>query len=327
MRNGDFTPSRYDAQKDAVNLVCSAKTQSNPESCIALMSMAGKTPEVLVTLTQDLSKVLSTCQDAKIYGKTDFSTSMQIAQLALRHRQNKHQHPRIIAFIGSPLSETKEELSALGKRLKKNGVAVDIINFGEISENSEKLDIFLNDVNNNDESHLLTVPSGPHVLSDIILQSPIIGEGNSGNVYGSEFINPDTDPDLAMALKLSLEEEKQRQEREKKSREDQSGGSTQTSGTTTTTTTANNNDINFEDDPELAEALALSMQTDKMDTSTTTTNNTSSTTNDTAFGDQDFINSTLSSLPGVDPSRIKNALESLQKKDDDKKDDQNKEQK
>ncbi|KAM9981219.1 hypothetical protein ACTFIY_003534 [Dictyostelium cf. discoideum] len=326
MRNGDFTPSRSEAQKDAVNLICASKTQSNPESAVSIMSMAGKKPEVLVTLTQELSKILSGAQELKINGKIDFSTTMQIAQLALRHRQNNHQHPRIIAFVGSPLKETKEELIQLAKRLKKNGVAVDIINFGEVTENSDKLEAFINDVNNNDESHLLTVPPGPHILSDIILQSPIV-ESGSGQ-FGSEFINADTDPDLAMALKLSLEEEKQRQERERKAREEANGGSTN-SGTTTTTTapTESNMDVNFEDDPELAEALALSMATDKMEVQSSNTNTDSQPpqqqqpTDDTsseAFKDQDFLNSTLNSLPGVDPNRIKNALENLSKKDEDK---------
>ncbi|KAF2076607.1 hypothetical protein CYY_002093 [Polysphondylium violaceum] len=324
MRNGDFSPSRYEAQKDAVNLICAGKTQSNPESCVAIMSMAGKTPEVLVTLTQELSKVLASCNDVKIYGKIDFSTSMQIAQLALRHRQNKHQHPRIVAFVGSPLKESKEELCALAKRLKKNSIAIDIINFGEITENTDKLEAFINDVNNNDESHIVTVPPGPHILSDIILQSPIIAEGTGQ--YGSEFINADTDPDLAMALKLSLEEEKQRQERERKAREEANPGSTTApSAPTTTSAPSISTDVQFEDDPELAEALALSMAdannsnntntSNNMDTSST--NNPSSTESD-ALRDQEFLNSTLNSLPGVDPNKIKNALEELSKKDEDK---------
>ena len=32
MRNGDFAPSRLEAQQDAVNLLAGAKTQSNPEN-------------------------------------------------------------------------------------------------------------------------------------------------------------------------------------------------------------------------------------------------------------------------------------------------------
>ncbi|KAI7686844.1 hypothetical protein KC353_g20440, partial [Hortaea werneckii] len=40
-RNGDYIPSRWEAQCDAANLLFHSKTQSNPESSVGLMSMAG----------------------------------------------------------------------------------------------------------------------------------------------------------------------------------------------------------------------------------------------------------------------------------------------
>ncbi|GAM17224.1 hypothetical protein SAMD00019534_003990, partial [Acytostelium subglobosum LB1] len=323
MRNCDFQPSRYDAQKDAVNLICAAKTQSNPESCVAILSMAGRSPEVLVTLTQDLSKILSSYNELKIQGTSDFTTSMQIAQLALRHRQNKNQHPRIVVFVGSPLKETKEELSVLAKRLKKNDIAVDIINFGEESVNVEKLDAFIKDVNKNDESHLLTVPAGPHILSDVIVESKIIVEGSG--TYGAQFINADTDPELALALKLSLEEEQQRVERERKSREGDKPGST---SETNTDVQMSSNDFNFSDDPDLQQALALSLEqqsSEPMQTDSNPPQQQQQQPSTDAFNDQEFLNSTLLNLPGVNPNdeRIKNAIQNLQKdekKDQDKKD-------
>ena len=41
-RNGDFTPTRFGAQADAVNLIFGAKTQSHPESTVGIMTLAGK---------------------------------------------------------------------------------------------------------------------------------------------------------------------------------------------------------------------------------------------------------------------------------------------
>jgi 26S proteasome regulatory subunit N10 len=41
-RNGDYTPTRFQAQAQAVSAVFSAKTDSNPESAVGLMTMAGK---------------------------------------------------------------------------------------------------------------------------------------------------------------------------------------------------------------------------------------------------------------------------------------------
>ena len=41
MRNGDYIPSRMDAQLDAAQILCNAKRQSNVENSVALMTMAG----------------------------------------------------------------------------------------------------------------------------------------------------------------------------------------------------------------------------------------------------------------------------------------------
>jgi len=42
IRNGDYTPTRFQAQSEAVSTVFTAKTDSNPESAVGLMTMAGK---------------------------------------------------------------------------------------------------------------------------------------------------------------------------------------------------------------------------------------------------------------------------------------------
>lgn len=42
MRNGDYTPSRFDAQSDAVNTIFQTKIDSNPENTVGLMTMAHK---------------------------------------------------------------------------------------------------------------------------------------------------------------------------------------------------------------------------------------------------------------------------------------------
>jgi hypothetical protein len=45
-RNGDYAPTRFQAQADAVNLLAGAKTQHHPENTVGVMTMAGKTPQV-----------------------------------------------------------------------------------------------------------------------------------------------------------------------------------------------------------------------------------------------------------------------------------------
>lgn len=126
-------------------------------------------------------------------------------QLALKHRQNRNQHQRIIVFVASPLETDEKTLVKLAKKLKKNNVAVDIINFGEEAENTSRLEAFINNVNNNDNSHLVTIPPGPHILSDMLISTPIVqGEEGASNFAGSgggdfEFgVDPSLDPELAL---------------------------------------------------------------------------------------------------------------------------------
>jgi len=41
MRNGDYLPTRLQAQQDAVNLVCHAKIRQHPENNIGLVTLGG----------------------------------------------------------------------------------------------------------------------------------------------------------------------------------------------------------------------------------------------------------------------------------------------
>ena len=80
-RNGDYTPTRYDAQADAVNIIFQNVVQGNPESSVGLMSMAGRGPEVLVTLTTDQGKILEGLHRTKknISGSAQLSRGIQVA--------------------------------------------------------------------------------------------------------------------------------------------------------------------------------------------------------------------------------------------------------
>ncbi|XP_077598982.1 26S proteasome non-ATPase regulatory subunit 4a [Stigmatopora nigra] len=219
MRNGDFLPTRLQAQQDAVNIVCHSKTRSNPENNVGLITMANNC-EVLTTLTPDSGRILSKLHAVQPRGNICFCTGIRVAHLALKHRQGKNHKMRIIAFVGSPVEDNEKELVKMAKRLKKEKVNVDIINFGEEELNTEKLTAFINTLNGKEGagSHLVTVPPGPS-LADALLSSPILaGEGGSMMGLGAsdfEFgVDPSADPELALALRVSMEEQRQRQEEE-----------------------------------------------------------------------------------------------------------------
>ncbi|KAH8105414.1 hypothetical protein BXZ70DRAFT_524976 [Cristinia sonorae] len=234
MRNGDYPPSRFDTQADAANTVFQSKIDSNPENSVGLMTMAGKGPEVLVTNTKDLGQVLQAIHSAsqKIGGSTDIPTAIAVAQLALKHRQNKNLRQRIIAFVGSPLegqAADERNMIKLAKKLKKNNVAVDVIAFGDGIQDGEQnvLKAFVDNVNSGDNSRYVSIPPGPHLLSDVLVSSAVLAGdrgipeelmGNpeaaapSGSATNFEFgVDPTLDPELAMALRMSMEEENARQ--------------------------------------------------------------------------------------------------------------------
>ncbi|XP_011099843.1 26S proteasome non-ATPase regulatory subunit 4 homolog isoform X1 [Sesamum indicum] len=289
MRNGDYSPNRFQAQADAVNLICGAKTQSNPENTVGILTMAGKGVRVLVTPTSDLGKILACMHGLEIGGEMNLAAGIQVAQLALKHRQNKKQQQRIIVFAGSPVKYDKKVLELIGRKLKKNSVALDIVNFGEEDqEKSEKLEALLAAVNNNDSSHIVHVPPGPSALSDVLISTPIFtgdGEGGSGfaaaaaaaaagGVSGFEFgVDPNLDPELALALRVSMEEERARQEAAaKKAAEEASkqekGEQQSTSQDATMTDNVNadtsepekkTNDLMDDENALLQQALAMSM--------------------------------------------------------------------
>ncbi|XP_022706960.1 26S proteasome non-ATPase regulatory subunit 4-like [Varroa jacobsoni] len=218
MRNGDFLPTRLQAQQEAVSLVCHSKARSNPENNVGLLTLA--TTEVLTTLTSDVNRLLAKLHSVEPQGSLQLISGLRIAHLVLKHRQGKNHKMRIVCFVGSPIACDAKEMVKLAKRLKKENVNVDVINFGEDEANAEKLKSFVETLNGGREnagSHLVTVTATPH-LNEALISSPIIqGEDGSGAVPagGFEFgVDPNEDPELAMALRVSLDEMRQRQEAE-----------------------------------------------------------------------------------------------------------------
>ncbi len=113
------------------------------------------------------------------------------------------------------------ELQKLAKRLKKEKVNVDIINFGEEELNRDLLNEFINTINGKEgtSSHLVSI-AAPTNLTDALFSSPIV-QGEDGNGLPVGFgpgyqYGMDDDPELAMALRISMEEQRLKQESEAK---------------------------------------------------------------------------------------------------------------
>jgi 26S proteasome regulatory subunit N10 len=259
MRNGDYIPTRLEAQQDAANLLVGAKTQSHHESTVGVS--AGT--ELLISPTTKVGQILTAMQGLKICSSYSSSTVMdlgakgklpavsnvtsaiQVASLALKHRPNRNGAQRIVLFVGSPLDGIDgRTLAKVGRTLKKNNVAIDVVAMGELEVNEDKLKELVDAANNRTEDgaertcHLVTIPIGV-LPSDVLASSPIIHGGSGGSAFAASAaaaaamgdfgggggdggasafaeyggVDPNMDPELAMALRVSMEEERVRQQR------------------------------------------------------------------------------------------------------------------
>ncbi|KAI9911329.1 hypothetical protein PsorP6_009620 [Peronosclerospora sorghi] len=338
MRNGDYIPSRLEAQHDAANLLCGTKTQSNPESTVGVLSMAGKSIQVLASPTDNMGTLLSAIHRIKVGGTTKLANAIQVAQLALKHRRNKTGGQRVVVFIGSPVEEDEKQLTMIGKLLKKNNIAVDVVSMGELDNNAAKLQAFVDAASSNNNSHLVTVPAGV-LPSDVLMSSPVLhgddgaaaaaaSSGGGGNDNFAEYggVDPSMDPELALALRVSMEEERARQEAaQKRAAEAEAAAAAPAAAapahepsapaTEATTTPAEPKQPTQTPGPATAVPAA-----------TPAPPPTSAPASNLPFMDPKFVNSLLSGLPGVDPNdpKIQAAMAQISKKNEKKDDDEEK---
>ena len=227
-RNGDYLPTRYQAQVDSAREIIQNRCENNPENSLGIMTMAGKRVEMVATLTNDESRLLNAMYNIPLSGECDITSALSIAILCLKHRINKNQKQRIILFVGSPVTTKAENLVQIGKKLKKYNVAIDIISFGNIDENRELLNVLLKEVNNSDNSSILEVPLGAYLM-DSLFSSPIMGFGNNVDAEmggAGAGANPGAgqqepiglsqfERDMNLALQMSLQEAQKNENKDK----------------------------------------------------------------------------------------------------------------
>lgn len=281
--------------------------------------MAGKRVETPVTLTNDLARVLNSVKNITLSGDSDFITACNISLLILKHRQNKNQKQRIVLFVGSPIKHSSEDLVLLGKKLKKNNVAVDIISFGNVDQNRDLLKQFFDNVNNSNNSSLLEVPVG-YYLVDSLFSSSIMnndmqmnqmeqpveqggesqGAGNQGGM--SQF-----EREIHMAIQASIEEEEKRkreQEANEKKVEESKQGETNI--------TKSINDIEISNKDKNDHGMEVDTELEK-------------TEKDKLLKNDDFIKDILEGIGTTDlnEDQINDVINQVKKSDEDKKEEGN----
>eukprot|EP00894_Picocystis_sp_ML_P001470 jgi/Pico_ML_1/51987/g2770.t1 len=184
----------------------------------------------------------------------------------------------------------------VGKKLKKNNVAVDVVLFGNSDEsNTAKVQAFHEAVNNEGNCALVTIPPGV-ILSDVLLSTPVF--------TGADEMEVDEDALLKQALQMSLA--------------DQAGSSEGAEKT------GAKEDVDMQEggEDELAAALKLSVQEEEKKGDEGNMRK--------VIHDSGYVSSVLAGLKGVDPNdkAVKDAVESLspnsKKKENEDQDDKDK---
>ena len=111
-----------------------------------------------------------------------------------------------------------DKIKAVAEKLRKARVALDIISFGEVSENQEFLNTLYQGVCEGDTSQgtMIVVEPGTQLVVDRVMCSPIVlGDAGVTTAAGGVPMSSggglyDLDPELAMALEESIRDEERR---------------------------------------------------------------------------------------------------------------------
>lgn len=218
-RNGDILPNRFQAQLDTVSSLINYKTNQNVETRVGIMTSGGDNVNILVTPTNETSLLYSVFNKIQIGGTNKFAKSLQIAQLALKHRINKNQKERIIVFVANEIRENESEIVDICRKMRRNNTQIDIINICN-NANVNLLKTIIDTVNVEDQSYFLNYEKqSTESLNEVTRKSPIMYNNANQNQNQGGF-GDEMDDELQEVLRISLEEEQKRLAELQKQRED-----------------------------------------------------------------------------------------------------------
>jgi len=170
-----------------------------------------------------------------------------------------------------------------------------------------------------DNSHYVQVQPGIQLLSNVLLNTPVLMTGEAGAGGMNEFgMGAGMDPELEMALRISLEEEKARNEKKDDNIKegDNKGGDNKMKIEEQSKPAENVDEMDEEE--LLRRAQELSLQDVPPSGTHNKDKGKEEKVKEEIFQDPDFVNELLSEIPGLDKENpeIKKTLEKIQKKDE-----------
>lgn len=199
--NGDFIPSRLEAQKIAVERFADFQLSIRGQSEIAVGSMSNTEFGLRLSFTQSVQKLRDVTEQISATGNLSLYRGIKTALLALKHNNSSIQDKSMIVFICSDHDITHENSSEIGHLVSAQKVSLKMVVFGEHVKNEE----MLHNIARVDPRRIriLRIKKSRTMLSDDVLQDAIEEDpmNRLANISLPECAR--NDPGLATALALS----------------------------------------------------------------------------------------------------------------------------
>ncbi|PWA79443.1 26S proteasome non-ATPase regulatory subunit 4 [Artemisia annua] len=168
----------FKEQLAAIELYCTKKIESHPETVVGISGMGERSFTHLVRPTRELWRITGALYDATIGGYLLLVEAIADAYDVWFGCWDKelgvHLPKRIAVFAGGPVYDEKDDVQMFGEVLKERNVACDAISFGDPKRNKQELfDILVAAADNNGNCNVLHVPPESSVR-DALLRSQII---------------------------------------------------------------------------------------------------------------------------------------------------------
>lgn len=198
--NGDFHPNRLEAQRNAVIKLDNHYRKKTSKIQIGIGTLGKNCAGICASLTSDQTKIFDAVNKVQRGGCVKLMKGIRSAFLAHRHSDQEIRNHSVIVFIGSKHNLNQEDVNELTRIANSQQISVSIVAFGDDVNDLLLLQSFVQNLQTQ-PSHFIHAPSGSLILSDIVLRSPL-GPGDT-------LANPsmEEDPEFAYAVKLSMNDD------------------------------------------------------------------------------------------------------------------------
>lgn len=205
--DGDFPPTRIEAQRSAVNSLANYIFSVNSNSKVAIYTSGTKEFGIRLSFVSSAAKILPAISQITCGGTIKLETCIKQALISFHFIENRCSKS-VLCFVGGPNDITENNIPILSQACKKENADLHILAFGNSVPNVPSLErlvhstspksIFIN---------VPIVPGDPPVISDELLKSDL-GPGEKNARLELKAIS-DLDPVICKELMIAFQSHQQ----------------------------------------------------------------------------------------------------------------------